>query len=87
MASSLVRNALHAVNKLGIQLGRSSKSKNLFNTIASSEDGPVIEPVRIIKPLCPPRFTVRGSSVQSLVNQYSRVLKTLQEVTQNYSLL
>ena len=47
----------------------------------------MIEPVRIIKPLCPARFTVRGSSVQSLVNQYSRVLKTLQEVTLNYSLL
>ena len=45
----------------------------------------MIKPVLMIRPLCPTHFTVRGSSVQSLVNQYGWVHKTLQEVTLNYS--
>ena len=84
VASPLIRNALHEVNELGVLFGRSGKLKKTFKTIAaSSHEGPVR--VHMIRPLCPTRFTVRGSSVQAILNQYESVLETLQEVSTSYS--
>ncbi|KAK0140304.1 hypothetical protein N1851_022779 [Merluccius polli] len=56
-ASSLIRDSLSWVHKLGIFFGQSGKLKFIFEKIATSEN----QVMTTLKPLCPTRWTVRDT--------------------------
>ena len=77
MASKLVRDALQYANELGVLISRSGKFKSIFANIAASEN----ESVSSIRPLCPTRWLCRGSTIRNILDQYTVVLQSLEEMS------
>ncbi|XP_072565314.1 zinc finger MYM-type protein 1-like [Paramormyrops kingsleyae] len=80
-ASLLIRDCLSWVHQLGIIFGQSGKFRSIFENIAICEHAPLIT----LKPLCPTRWTVRNSAIIAVLQQYKRVLDSLEEMAKSSS--
>ena len=70
-ASALIRNALHAVNELGVLFTDSIKLRGKFEVICQSGNISTSK----LRPLCPTRWTFRLQAVSAVLDQYSEVLQ------------
>ncbi|KAJ8381375.1 hypothetical protein SKAU_G00021530 [Synaphobranchus kaupii] len=77
-ASPLIRDSLFWVHQLGVLFGQSGKFKAMFADIATTDNQP--ETMRTLKPLCPTRWTVRGTAITAVLTQYDRVLCSLDKM-------
>ena len=76
----MIRNALHAVNELGVLFTESIKLRSKFEDICSQSGG--VSPTKL-RPLCPTRWTVRLQAVSAVLDQYPEVLGALQETSES----
>jgi hypothetical protein len=77
----LIRDAIAVVQELGALFSASSNLRITFESIALQLDMPTLK----IKPLCPTRWLVRVSAIERVIQQFSLITDSLQEVGNNTS--
>uniref|UniRef100_A0A3B3QRQ9 TTF-type domain-containing protein n=1 Tax=Paramormyrops kingsleyae TaxID=1676925 RepID=A0A3B3QRQ9_9TELE len=75
-ASPLIRDALEWVHDLGSLSKQSGKFKAMFAAVAADSDVPSAS----LRPLCPTRWTVRGTAIKAVLSHYESVLTSLEEM-------
>jgi hypothetical protein len=71
---------MQSLQELGSLFSQSLRCRTSFAKIAESDQN--IAKVHQIRPLCPTRWLVRVSAIQSLITQYDPVLDCLEEMSQ-----
>ena len=71
--SKIIRNALGVCNEVGVLFSQSHHFRKKFAELAKTEGS------RKLRPLCPTRWTVRGSSVSALLTQLGAVIESLED--------
>lgn len=79
--STIVSDALDLVHKLGNLYHLSGKYKTIFKEVAQSEAGSF----RTLRPLCPTRWLMRVVAIQAVVDQYEKILVSLEEMAHGSS--
>lgn len=77
-----IKNALDYVNELGKLYSSSGKFKHIYLS-QHDEENEVLSP-RSLKPMCPTRWLTRLSAVKSLLENFSDVLISLEEATNEF---
>lgn len=75
-ASSVIRDALEWVHDLGSLCKQSGRFKAMFSAVAADSGGPSVS----LRPLCPTRWTVRGTAIKAVLSQYDSILTSLDEM-------
>lgn len=75
-----VRDAMQLLQELGALFSQSLKCRTSFAKIAASGERD-IPSIKQIRPLCPTRWLVRISAIQTLIKQYDLVLNCLEETS------
>ncbi|KAK5874574.1 hypothetical protein PBY51_019510 [Eleginops maclovinus] len=79
--STIMSDALDLVHKLGNLYHLSGKYKTIFKEVAQSEEGSF----RTLRPLCPTRWLMRVVAIQAVVDQYEKILVSLEEMASGSS--
>ena len=74
----VIRDAMDLVREIVKLINFSPKRKTLFSSKLTEND----QTGSTIKPLCPTRWTVRAASMRSVLEQYSVIMDTMQEVNE-----
>ena len=78
--SAMIRNALGAVNELGVLSLQSGKFQNILQTASSSLYDKAVR----LRPLCPTRWTVRVKAINHVLQQYESILQALEEMASSH---
>ena len=79
---TLIRDSMDVVKEIVKLVNFLPKRKSLFSSKVVQLDEEEQEGHGTIRPLCPTRWTIRTGSLESVLNQYSVIMNTMQEVNE-----
>ena len=77
-ASTVVRNSLGTCKEVGVMFRSRHTMRRKFKELVADEGDD--QSVKVLRPLCPTRWTVRGQSVTALLSQLSVAIQSLEEL-------